>query len=167
MLIMILGGGQDEDENNIRHMLAIKRREKESDGEPIALQDINCDVIPGSVRTLVQTFIHALKERQCSEVSFIFYLDQQLGATIKKGKLFKMVKRGKKKSFIVPLMHSTFMYISVYMYVYVSILVMLENPTLLVFPSLHFPGRVWIEGGWVGGGALTEVIQKVSQGLTT
>ncbi len=81
MLIMILGGGQDEDENNIRHMLAIKRREKESDGEPIALQDINCDVIPGSVRTLVQTFIHALKERQCSEQSFIFYLDQQLGAT--------------------------------------------------------------------------------------
>jgi hypothetical protein len=55
------------------------------------------------------------------------------------------------------------------MYVYVSILVMLplENPTLLVFPSLHFPGRVWIEGGWVGGGALTEVTQKVSQGLTT
>ncbi len=46
---MILGGGQDEDENNIRHMLAIKRREKESDGEPIALQDINCDVIPGSL----------------------------------------------------------------------------------------------------------------------
>jgi hypothetical protein len=29
MLIMILGGGQDEDENNIRHMLAIKRRERE------------------------------------------------------------------------------------------------------------------------------------------
>jgi hypothetical protein len=77
-----------------------------------------------------------------------------------------MVKRGKEEIIYCA---SNAQHIYVYKCIYVSILVMLplENPTLLVFPSLHFPGRVWIEGGWVGGGALTEVIQKVSQGLTT
>jgi hypothetical protein len=149
MLIMILGGGQDEDENNIRHMLAIKRREKESDGEPIALQDINCDVSPGSVRTLVQTFIHALKERQCSEVSFIFYLDQQLGATIKKGKLFKMVKRGKEEIIYCA---SNAQHIYVYKCIYVC--VCLDSCYVRKSHSSSVPlialSRTSVDRGWLG-----------------